>query len=177
MAIIGLATKGASLLATADMLGLELDASSGLQWAARLLRVGNALGGHARGVDRRALDEMVELARSRAPERSGRLKLGITGTQEGELFVFKAEARRDSGGTEDYAPFVERGTRPGQRGKRYSRITDYESARGIGRRARRTHPGTEAQPFFYSSAREVLERRNIELGAALTRATAEAVEE
>ena len=62
----------------------------------------------------------------------------------------------------DYGPFVERGTRAGVRGQRVATATFYEQANGQRRKARRTHPGTEAQPFFWNSAREVLERRGRE---------------
>jgi hypothetical protein len=109
------------------------------------------------------------------PRRTSRLAEGITGTEEAGVFVFKAEAQRDAGSA-DYAPFVERGTRPGARGRVVADPTAYERRAGIRRRSRRTHPGTPAQPFFYISAREVLDRRGVEQGAALARQTAEDAE-
>lgn len=135
----------------------------------------------AKKVDSDALQAMIDLARSRVPQDTGKLLNGITGAQEGEFFVFRASAvktRKDGGEGADYARFVEFGTKPGQRGRSVS----YQSRAGFytgtdldasgspitapqapvqprRRRQYRGHPGTEAQPFFYNSAREVLEKR------------------
>jgi len=175
MAALGFAFKAAQLYAGAQLLDLEMDPAEVAKWGIRLVRVATRMQGHADRIDQRALDEMVELARSRVPRRTGRLAEGISGERDGEVFVFKAEAQRDESSA-DYGPFVERGTRAGARGRVVADPTTLELRKGIRRRARRSHPGTEAQPFFYNSAFDVLARRNIEQGAALTRQTAEDAE-
>lgn len=174
MSALGLAVKGAHLYLGAQMMGLEMDPMEVVRWGNRLLKVADALGPHARAVDERALAEMVELAQQRAPQRTGRLHIGITGEREGDVMVFMATAQRDASSA-DYARFVEFGTRAGERGRTLADRTAFERAEGRNRKARRSHPGTDAQPFFYSSAREVLERRRIAQENVLARATAEDV--
>lgn len=176
MAAFGLAFKAAQIYAGAQLLDLDFDPSEVAKWGVRLVRVAGRMQGHADRIDERALDEMVELARSRVPRRTGRLAEGISGEREGDAFVFKAEAQRDESSA-DYAPFVERGTRAGVRGRVVADPSTFELRAGIRRRSRRSHPGTEASPFFYSSAFEVLARRNVEHGAALIRQTAEDADE
>lgn len=175
MVPFGLAFKAAQIYAGAQLLDLELDVADVAKWGYRLTRVASGMQASADAIDQRALDDMVALAQTRVPRRTGRLFSGITGEREDGAFVFKAEAQRDASSA-DYGPYVERGTRAGQRGRVVADPTSFERRAGIRRKARRTHPGTEAQPFFYSSAREVLERRNVEQGAALVRQTAEDVE-
>lgn len=170
---VGLALKAVRILSAWQSLGFELDVIEVARWALRAQRAASSLQGHASGINERALNEMVDLAQSRVAVRTGRLKIGVTGIREGEMFVFSAYARRD--GAEDYAPFVERGTRPGVRGRVYSRPAAGSSDTRQ-TRARRTHPGTEAQPFFYVSAREVLERYRQEHTAAYALAAAQTVE-
>lgn len=172
MSIVGLAFKGAQLAVTAEMMGLDLDYTSVVKWGYRLTRAATKLHHDARAVDERALGEMVELAQSRAPLRSGRLRAGITGERDGETMVFKAVARLNDS-TADYAPFVERGTRGGTRGQQVADATYFERAHARRRKSRRTHPGTAATPFFYSSANEVLARRRIEQSEVMARAGAE----
>lgn len=153
------------------LIGIRFEALDILKFGIRLARAARTISRVAGSVDDRALAEMVALAQARAPERTGRLRGGITGHREGDELVFKAEASL-SEDTADYAPFVERGTRAGVRNRVVADQTYYERKRGIRRRARRTHPGTAAQPFFYSSAQEVLERRRIEQERVLARAAA-----
>lgn len=119
----------------------------------------------------KALDEMVSLARSRVPVDTGKLVNGITGQREGDYFVMRARAARDEGSA-DYARFVEFGTQAGVRHRRveyqartgfYSNpVTGFEDGPGESaprtRKQYRAHPGTQAQPYFYNSAREVMER-------------------
>lgn len=167
----GVAFKAAQLAVSAEMLGLDLDYTSVLKWGYRLAKAGNAIARHSAAVDERALAEMVSLAQSRAAHRTGRLRAGIAGERDGDVMVFRAEARRDESSA-DYAPFVERGTRAGTRGRVVADATFNELANGRRRRARRSHPGTAAQPFFYSSAQEVLERRRIAQEQVLARASA-----
>lgn len=171
----GLAFKAAQIYAGAQLLDLELDVGAVARWGYRLTRVASGMQASADAIDQRALDEMVALAQSRVPRRTGKLSAGITGEREDDAFVFKAEAQRDASSA-DYSPYVERGTRPGRRGQVVAEPTSFERRAGIRRRSRRSHPGTEAQPFFYNSAREVLERRNVQQGAALVRQTAEDAE-
>lgn len=175
MAAFGVAFKAAQLYAGAQLLDIEMDAGQVLAWGVRIVRTASKLQASANAVDQRALDDMVALAQSRVARRTNRLAGGISGERDGEAFVFKAEAQRDPSSA-DYAPFVERGTRAGVRNRVVAEPTAFELQNGVRRRARRTHPGTEAQPFFYNSAREILERRGIEQGEAYARQTAEDVQ-
>ncbi|MCW2315311.1 HK97 gp10 family phage protein [Rhodoblastus acidophilus] len=138
----------------------ELDAS--------LRGLGEYLDKGAKEIDRRAVDDMANLARSRAPERTGLLLNGIRTDIEDGDFVFEASAKRASPTgkeEEDYAHFVEFGTSAGSRGQTIVAGDAFfaGSGRGRTRRQYRTHPGTPAQPFFYNSASEVLEQRNRDL--------------
>lgn len=172
MSALGLAFKGANLYFGAQSLGLSMDPAEVVRWGGRLLKVADHLGPAARAVDERALAEMVELAQQRAPQRTGLLHTGVTGTREGDAMVFQASAQRDESSA-DYARFVEHGTRGGTRGRVVADATFFERSNGTRRKSRRTHPGTEAQPFFYNSAREVLERRRLAQEEVMARATAE----
>ncbi len=111
-----------------------------------LFKVSDALSGNAAAINRRALDRMVDLARSRVPQDTGLLYSGIEGREDGDGFEFRASAELDDA---DYARFVEFGTAAGERGRRIVQG-------GRSRRQRRGHPGTAAQPYFYNSASEVL---------------------
>lgn len=150
---IGVATKLGGVVALADTLNFNMNPAAVLQWSSRLIRVANSLQASANGLDRAALDEMVETARASAPVRTGRLREGITGEREGDFFVFRASA---VGLTDDadYARFVEFGTRPGRR------VADQAFFDAPARASRRKgHPGTEAQPYFWPAVRAVLSRR------------------
>ena len=126
--------------------------------------------------DSDALSQMIDEARANVPVDSGLLLNGITGEQHDDICVFMASAVRTVNGkqTEDYAHFVEFGTAAGQRGASIS----YGSREGLfslppeatsafptsnrtprRRRQYREHPGTEAQPFFYPAAEQVLGQR------------------
>lgn len=123
-------------------------------------------------VDHDALDEMVTLAQSRVPVDTGRLKNGITGEVVDGVCEFRASAvHEDKAGGEDYARFVEFGTQAGTYGASQIVVADggyyggdvFMPARSARRRvAYRTHGGTEAQPYFYNSAHEVLARRDMD---------------
>lgn len=137
-----------------------------------LSRIGLKMALDAQRVDRDALDEMVELAQSRAPNRTGLLIAGIEGLEADDYFEFRASAHRVSGSGKDdadYARFVEFGTAAGERGRSASiarRDDLFSGARSSAfvtgarqRRQYRGHPGTDPQPFFYPSADEALARR------------------
>ncbi|MCA0401292.1 MAG: hypothetical protein LCH38_10810 [Proteobacteria bacterium] len=169
---LALSSKAGQAVFAAEMVGLEVDYTSILKWGFRLTRAATRMHGAARGVDERALAEMVALAQSRASRRTGRLVAGITGTREGEEMVFRATAQRDASSA-DYAPFVERGTRAGSRRRNVVTAARFDEASGGRRRVSYAHPGTEATPFFYSSAEEILSRRRLEQAEVMARAVAE----
>lgn len=138
-----------------------------------------ALKAHHR--DSGALADMIDTARANVPQDTGLLLNGITGEDMGDYLEFRASAVRTSASgkeQEDYAHFVEFGTQAGVRGQ----STSYQANAGIfslpadatsafpsgqtsgrTRRQYRTHPGTEAQPFFYPAAADALARRHAEM--------------
>lgn len=137
-----------------------------------LVKHGVKLAFRSRGVDASAMDDMLALMRERVPRDTGRLFNGISGEIDDDgIATVTASAVRDNGF--DYAFLVEHGTKAGVRG-RSSQVADANyfevdlvsgsatrrrpSGRAT-RRSGRTHPGTEAQPFFFNSAREVLAER------------------
>lgn len=78
----------------------------------------DALFSRSQAISQRALDEMVELARSRVPQDTGLLLSGIRGYVENGEYVFEASAVRNQlNGKKgvDYARFVEFGTKAGRR--------------------------------------------------------------
>ncbi|MBY6242837.1 HK97 gp10 family phage protein [Methylosinus sp. Sm6] len=126
-----------------------------------LTRIGLKMALDAQRVDRDALDEMVALAQERAPNRTGVLVAGIEGLETDAYFEFRASAQRERANgkpSADYAVFVEHGTAPHD-----DSGPGATSAFATRRRksARRGHPGTDPQPFFYSSADEALARRGL----------------
>lgn len=154
---------------------------------AALLRFAVKLAFKTKKVDADAAAEMVDLMRSRVPRDTGRLYNGIEAHQEDDgTWLVEASAVHPRGSKEsaDYARFVEFGTAPGTRGDRTSYVADEgffsTDALGDGRfrgraRARtrkvyRTHAGTPAQPYFFESAREVLEKRGISMQSILDQA-------
>jgi hypothetical protein len=124
-----------------------------------------------------AAKEMVERMRADVPYDSGRLFNGIQYFEEDGSYTVEASAiNPDKNGGEDYAGFVERGTRPGERGRKVAYVADsgyHDLSVDIGngavrptaatsRRSRlqyRGHPGTPAQPYFYQNAIDVLRKR------------------
>ncbi|SEE59751.1 hypothetical protein SAMN05519104_6672 [Rhizobiales bacterium GAS188] len=118
-------------------------------------------------VDHAAMSQMLDLMHNRVPQDTGLLYNGINGHWQGSVGSVTASAQRTGGNgklSADYAHFVEFGTKPHQ-------VADaaYFDSSGGHRSSRATagHPGTEAQPFFYNSADEVLAKRHGEiLGAA-----------
>lgn len=137
--------------------GFLSDVAGVAQMIDRLFKVADLLGVGAKDLDADALAEMVDLARARAARDTGLLIAGIAGESDDGFATFMASAARD--GEEDYALFVEKGTRAGVRGQAVAYATSIGQMRR--RKQARTHPGTEAQPFFYNSAREVLARRRV----------------
>lgn len=110
--------------------------------------------------DHAAMRDMLELMRSRVPRDTGALYNGITGWWEGSVGVVEASAQRTSPAgklSADYARFVEFGTKP-------HAVADGDFFDGDGShrpsRAKGGHPGTPAEPFFFGSAFEVLEKRH-----------------
>lgn len=155
---------------------------SGAQQVAAFL-IGHALklAEHAHKADEQAAAAMVDLMKQRVPQDTGRLLNGIGWSWDGDIIEVRASAHRTSSRTgkeqEDYARFVEFGTKAGQRGGSVS----YQSQVGAGtpadvnyfigepgsphprtRKVYRNHPGTPAQPFFFNSAREVMAKRGID---------------
>lgn len=129
--------------------------------------------------DEDAAQEMVNRMRADVPRDRGDLFNGIRFWEDDGAFVVQASGVRTTAGgvqQEDHAGFVEHGTQPGQRGRKVSYVADsnyHTLSAGIGdggvretgrlsRRQRlqyRGHPGTDAQPFFYGNARDVLNER------------------
>lgn len=138
----------------------------------------------SREIDLAAAEEMVREMRARVPRDTGRLFNGIAfEVMEGGTVEVYAAAHNPWSGI-NYAGFVERGTRAGTRGRKASYVADsnyfiLSTAAGPGRsygRSRlqqRTHPGTEAQPFFFPVAEEVLARRGLSLEEAIDDAAGE----
>ena len=91
-------------------------------------------------------DEMVDLAKSLAPKRTGALAASIR-AQPGAT-ALSTEVVADK----FYARFVEFGTRGATEGD------TVQDASGRTRKAGRTHPGTKAQPFFYPAYRALKKR-------------------
>ncbi len=170
---------------------LMLPVVDGLEQSlARMLRFTVKLAERTHRRDQEAEAEMLDLMRARVPTDTGRLLNGIGSSQDGNLITVFAHAHREARSgklQEDYARYVEFGTKPGERGRRVSYAADtgfFASdtfpeagfrgrATGRTRKVYRTHPGTRAQPFFFNSAREVLERRNIDAGNIPADAAAE----
>jgi hypothetical protein len=122
---------------------------------AALITTAGKLAAGARQVDDGAAEQMVSLMKSRVPRDKGLLANGITAERQAEVWEVKASATRVSSGGKpgaDYASFVEDGTKPGSRARRAAdrRFVD---GQGGG------HPGTDAQPFFWPSVREIEQRR------------------
>ena len=125
------------------------------EMTAAILGTAGKLAVGARQVDDGAAARMVQLMQDRVPRRTGRLQLGITARFENNQWVVQATASNPTGrkgGTAagaDYARFVEFGTAP-RAGKR---VVDDDYFAGGG------HPGTDPQPYFWNSGREVLGER------------------
>lgn len=169
----GRTAVGRLVKSTVDLVGLDNLVASLVKHGVRLaLRSGAA--------DAAAMDDMLALMRQRVPERTGLLLNGIDGEIEGGVATVTASAvRYTHRESADYARFVEFGTKAGERGRsapvadaRYFEVDLVEGYRRRRQPARptrkvyRSHPGTKAQPFFFNSAREVLEKRQERLEAA-----------
>jgi hypothetical protein len=165
-----------------DVIGVDNLVASLVKHGVRLaLRSGEA--------DAGAMEEMLELMRERVPERTGLLLNGIEGAVADGVATVTASAVRTSGSgkeSADYARFVEFGTKAGVRGRsqpvadaqyfEVDLVDGYRRRRQPARatrRSQRSHPGTPAQPFFFNSAREVLERRQDRMDAAADGAAAD----
>lgn len=104
---------------TASSRGLAVFEVIGYERMVRsVFRASDALFSRSQAISQRALDEMVELARSRVPQDTGLLLSGIRGYVENGEYVFEASAvRQRPNGKQgvDYARFVEFGTKAGMR--------------------------------------------------------------
>lgn len=145
------------------------------QTKAVLHRYSNELVAQLRVMGTTMGQEMVTLARSRVPVRSGLLLSGITAlpTKYPTIFEFRASAVGPKSPI-DYARFVEFGTAGGREGK-FREITSQAGIFGDRldpdrihpirkrRRSRRTHGGSKAKPFFFNSAKEVMDKHRDDL--------------
>lgn len=147
---------------TAGRLGLA--AYSGVEaFTNATLKFGLRLAIKSHGVDRDAGEEMAELMRERVPVDSGRLLNGISVSDDGDAVVVEASAVR---GDFDYARSIEFGH-------------DVGHGDPLGpprhRRSRAEHGGhADAEPFFLSSADEVLESRGVAMDDVIAGAAQEA---
>ena len=134
----------------------------GLDWFEAALRVVPRLVTYERAKNHDALGEMVSAAQAAVPQDTGLLYSGITGHVEDDVAVFEAHALASDG--QDYATYVEKGTRA-------SGVADDNYFAGTGAHAlhgREDHHGaTPAEPFFYVSTEEPLEKRGSSLQDAL----------
>ena len=163
------------LIGRQELLGFSLLGLSVLQ--NRLFKVAHFVEKRMRRRDQDAAQEMVDRMRADAAYDSGDLYNGIQWWEEDGAFIVQASAvHPNRRGGEDYAGFVEHGTRAGERDRSISYVADSnyhdlsanlgdgsirETGRTYGRRRLqyREHPGTPAQPFFYQNARDVLNER------------------
>lgn len=166
-------------LSTSQYFGLAVIGADIL--GSRLVKVIRLLDKVASRSDAEAAEEMVNRMRADVPRDRGNLYNGIEYFEVDGIYTVRASAvHPDRGGGEDYAGFVERGTRAGVRGRSqvYVADTNYHeltagltagSIRATGDRyARRrlqyrTHPGTPAQPYFFDNAYDVLRERRADL--------------
>ena len=120
-------------------------------------------------------DEMVALARSLAPKKTGALAASITKESSKNQLGVSVVA---GGGKAFYARFVEFGTRGSVDGEEQGfteKLTLTRGAEGQKRRrkSRRTHPGTKAQPFFFPAYRALKKR----MKGRASRAASKAIKE
>lgn len=167
-------------LSTSQYFGLAIIGADLL--SSRLFKVARLLDKIAGQSDAEAAQEMVNRMRADVPTDTGNLFNGIEFFEENGIYTVQASAvHPDRNGGEDYAGFVERGTKSGIRTRKTSYVADsnyHELTAGLGfggvrptgrtyRRTRlqyRTHPGTPAQPFFFQNAIDVLRERRANLG-------------
>jgi hypothetical protein len=158
-----------------ELIGFSLLGLSVLQ--NRLFKVTRFVEKRMRRRDQDAAQEMVDRMRADVAFDSGDLYNGIQWWEEDGAFIVQASGvHADRSGGEDYAGFVEHGTRAGQRGRSVAYVADsnyHDLSVGLGdgsiretgrtysrrRLQYRGHPGTAAQPFFYDNARDVLNER------------------
>lgn len=116
---------------------------------------------HVRLAIAKGAAEVDEAARALAPQRTGKLKRSIT-------HQIREDGLQALVGTNvPYARHVEFGTRPSTKGQRM--------AVGKGTKAsRRTHPGTEAQPFLFPAYRIMSKRVKGRIRRGLKKAFKEA---
>ncbi len=110
-----------------------------------LTRMGLHLALRSRALDRQAAEDIVERARARVPQNTGRLFSGIEATEVDGVWGVQASAVNP------------------RTGRRY-RMAD------ANRRARRTHPGTKPQPYFWPSVNEVMAERGLAADALINEA-------
>jgi hypothetical protein len=154
-----------------------------------LTRTGIHLALRGQALDREAAEDIVERARARVPQDTGRLFSGIEATEVGGVWGVQASAVNPRGRREmDYAFLVEYGTRSGVRGHRvadaaYFRARDPDGAPAVNprtgrryrvananRRSGRSHPGTPPQPYFWPSVNAVMAERGLAAEALINEA-------
>lgn len=129
MAVLGLAARVLMRAAPfAPHAGIAATVLNVADQVLGLRKIAHNLGVIARRGEDQIGEAIVVLARQRSPDDTGRLDRGTVWRRVGDQIEIVASAAREVGG-EDYAWFVERGT---------------------------VH--MDASPFFWDSAREVLER-------------------
>lgn len=104
--------------------------------------------------------EMVALAKSLAPKKTGALQASIR-SEAGKTDLSVKVVAGDADAY--YARFVEFGTRGSSEGDEQGFVEKLTLTRGAEeqkrrRKARRTHPGTRAQPFFFPAYRALKKR-------------------
>ncbi len=137
-------------------------------WAEALLRIVPHMIVSERRKNESMLQAMIGEAKANAPRDTGRLVNGIGGTIEDDSVILWAHAVREEG-DEDYARFVEFGTKP-------SGLADASFFEGDGAHAIHPHHGaghhgaTPAEPFFYPAVRDQLEKRGIDADDTIAQA-------
>ncbi len=183
LSLLPIAVRAASgtSLSTSQYFGMALIGADII--GNRLFKVATLIEKLASRSDEDAAQEMVDRMRADVPHDTGDLYNGISYFQQDGVWTVQASGVHPDKPGADYAGFVERGTRAGERGRKVSYVADsdyHDLSVDIGdgsRRPGRTysrsrlqqrgHPGTPAQPFFYANAIDVLRERRADLGQVL----------
>lgn len=166
LAIAGAVTLGGPAINFAQDFLVDGSGIAGLgRLAGAFAKFGTTLALRADRLNEKSIRWIVNDMRARVPVDTGALLNSIRYWRDGRFWVVTADAQNPRDGT-DYGYWVEYGTTGGDRG--VSRIT-FAGAEDMARRriSYRSHPGTEAQPFFWPAIEAGVERRNLELGDVL----------
>jgi hypothetical protein len=165
LALAGLVTLGGPAINYAQDI---MEGGSGIAGLGRLAgafaKYGTRLALRSDGLNERAVRWIVDDMRARVPVDTGALLNSIRTWREGRFWVVTADASNPRDGS-DYGYWVEYGTAGGERG--VSRTTFASAGDPSQRISYRTHPGTEAQPFFWPAIEAGVARRNLELDSLL----------